>query len=110
MFTHQLLAAITALALVIGISPGVRAQYHRTGSPGFSRSIYIPSARNRQTRYGDGSDYRNPSYSRQQKYHGDQGITIINGGQNCFNCRIDDSNHRRGDRRYSAPRHGNYRR
>ena len=98
MFKHPLLGAIAIMLLFFGISPGVMAQYHKTGSPGFSRSIYIPSARNRTTRYGTDYGNRNPSYPRRQYYRGDQGVTIINGGQNCFNCRVNDSNYRRGNR------------
>ncbi|MEB3160133.1 MAG: hypothetical protein VKL20_01595 [Synechocystis sp.] len=103
MFKHPLSGAIAVIVLVFSISPGVMAQYHRTGSPGFSRSIYIPSARNRSTRYGDGSDYRNPGYSRHQPYRGDRGVTIINGGNNCLNCRVNDSNYRRGDHHRNDP-------
>jgi hypothetical protein len=104
MFPRQLFAAIAAAVLIIGASPGVRAQYHRTGSPGFGRSIYIPSARDRRPRYGDANDYRNPRDFRRYGERDDRHLTIINGGQNCFNCRIEDSNDRRGDRRYSGPR------
>ena len=110
MFKHPLLGAIASLALVVGVSPEVKAQYHRTGSPGFTRSIYIPSARNRNNRFENNYGNRNPDDYRYQNRHGDRNLTIINGGQNCFNCRVDDSNYRRGDRRYADPRYDDYRR
>ena len=107
MFKHQLLTAIASVALILSVSPEVKAQYFKTGSPGFTRSIYIPSARNRNTRYGDGYSNPNSGYSRRQNYRGDRDLTIINGGQNCINCRVEDSNYRRGNRRRDYNRRQN---
>jgi hypothetical protein len=91
------------IALMLGVNSGIQAQSLKTGSPGFTRSIYIPSARNQNNRYENNYGNRNLDYYRHQNYRGDRNLTIINGGQNCFNCRVNDSNYRRsnnnGDRR-----------
>jgi len=104
--SSRLLTAIASMALVLSVSPGVMAQFYQTGSPGFNRSIYIPSAQNRNTRSGHDHGHYNPGYSRHQSDRGDRHLTIINGGQNCLNCRVNEPGDRRGTARY---RHDNHR-
>ncbi|AIE74181.1 MULTISPECIES: hypothetical protein [unclassified Synechocystis] len=93
----HLLTAIAILGLVASFTPGANAQFRnynrysnynnynnpgdRIGTPGFSQPIFMP---NRKNSYPSGyyKDYN-------RNYRGNDELTIINGGNNCINCRVD---------------------
>ncbi len=94
---YQLFSVIAAVFLAIGISPGANAQYgrydrynnntgDRIGTPGFSQPVFMPSNRNSSYRNRYGSSY---DYGYGQNRRGNESLTIINGGSNCINCRVD---------------------
>jgi hypothetical protein len=96
MARYQVFSAIAAVLMILGIAPGAEAQpgrysrYNnpgdRIGTPGFSQPIFMPSRRNSYPgdRYGD-SNY---GYSYGRDRRGSEALTIINGGNNCIDCRV----------------------
>lgn len=95
MARYQVFSAIAAVLIIVGISPGAEAQSRygrynnpgdRIGTPGFSQPIFMPSGRNNSSRNRYGSSY---DYGYGQNRRSNESLTIINGGNNCINCRVD---------------------
>ncbi len=90
----HLLTAIATLGILVSLTPSVNAQFRnynrynnnynnpgdRIGTPGFSQPIFMP---NRNNTYPNGY-YRGHN----RNYRGKEELTIINGGNNCINCRV----------------------
>ena len=92
----SLLTAIATLGILASFTPGADAQFRnynrydnynnynnpgdRIGTPGFSQPIFMP---NRSNTYPNGY-YRGHN----RNYRGKDELTIINGGNNCINCRV----------------------
>jgi hypothetical protein len=94
---NYLTTAIAALVILASLAPSANAQFRnynrynnyngnnnpgdRIGTPGFSQPIFMP---NRNNTYPNGY-YRGHN----RNYRGKDELTIINGGSNCINCRVD---------------------
>ncbi|WLT38986.1 hypothetical protein NON20_04520 [Synechocystis sp. B12] len=110
---NYLLTAIATLGILASLAPNANAQFRnysrygnynnynnpgdRIGTPGFSQPIFMP---NRSNTYPN-SYYRGHN----RNYRGKDELTIINGGSNCINCRVDGWGRRDRDNNWHHQRY-----